>query len=57
MGADDVRGSIWGVLNAVTEHVDHHIGRIADNALWNSWFGAGETLKNDAFDKALEFVA
>ena len=57
MGADDVRGTVWGVLNSITEHVDHHIGRIADNALWNSWFGAGETLKNEAFDKALEYTA
>ena len=56
MGADDVRGSLWGAVNAVTEYVDHHVGRIPDNALWNSWFGAGETMKNNAFEKAVEWA-
>ena len=56
MGATEVTGTLWGAYNAVTEYADHRIGNIADNKLWNSWFGFQENLKNKAFDLALEMV-
>jgi phage/plasmid-like protein (TIGR03299 family) len=56
MGADMVTGTVWGALNTVTEFADHNIGKIADNMLWNSWFGFGENLKNKAHEQALELI-
>jgi len=56
MGADMTRGTLWGAVNAITEHVDHHVGKIADNALFNSWYGHGDNLKARAFETALELV-
>jgi phage/plasmid-like protein (TIGR03299 family) len=53
MGAEMVTGTVWGAYNAVTEYVDHRIGNIPDNKLWNSWFGFQENLKNKAFELAL----
>ena len=47
----------WGLLNAVTLHVDHEKGRNRDSALNSAWFGAGEKLKDDAFKAALKLVA
>lgn len=38
-------GTAWGVLSAITEHVDHHTGRNNNNRLRSGWFGQGETLK------------
>ena len=38
----------WGMLNAVTEYVDHFAGYSQDNRLNNAWFGNGERLKNKA---------
>lgn len=56
MGADEVTGTLWGALNAVTEYADHRIGAKDDNRLWNSWFGYSENLKNKAFELALDMV-
>lgn len=54
-GADlpGVRGTAWGLLNAVTEYVDHHAGRAADSRLDAAWFGKGQQIKADAFERAL----
>lgn len=40
----------WRMLNAVTEEVDHHRGRTADTRVTSAWFGAGEGIKNRAFE-------
>lgn len=49
-GADLVSasGTAWGLLNAVTQYVDHEHGRGADIRLRNSWFGGGEVTKRRA---------
>ncbi len=36
------RGTAWGLLNAVTEHVDHAAGKERDGRLRSAWFGRGE---------------
>lgn len=41
-------GTRWGLLNAVTEHVDWDMGRTADTRLDSAWFGRGNALKQDA---------
>lgn len=55
LGSSD--GTAWGVVNAVTEYVDHHArARSASHLLNSAWFGPGEALKNAAFAKALALV-
>lgn len=54
-GADHegVKGTAWGLLNAVTEHIDHEQGRTADSRLHSAWFGRGDQFKRDALDTLL----
>ena len=44
-----VKGTRWGLLNAITEHVDHEMGRTADSRLDSAWFGRGDAFKQSAF--------
>ena len=48
-----VRGTRWGMLNAVTELVDHERGRSDNTRMESAWFGTGANLKN----RALELLA
>ena len=46
---DGVKGTAWGLLNAVTEYADFHIrAKDQDNRLNSAWFGAGANLKETA---------
>lgn len=45
---DGVKGTRWGLLNAITEHVDHEAGRTRDNRLSSAWFGKGDDVKQAA---------
>lgn len=58
MGSDlrSSSGTLWGLVNAVTEHVDHHQGYKQDARLNNAWFGKGDDLKTKAFNKALQIA-
>ncbi|MPV64325.1 DUF932 domain-containing protein [Burkholderia sp. BE17] len=59
-GADlpSAAGTAWGLLNAVTEYVDHHRRARTDNhRIDAAWFGAGATLKQRAWDEAMKLVA
>jgi phage/plasmid-like protein (TIGR03299 family) len=48
MGSDlpHVHGTKWGLLNAVTEHIDHERGHNVNNRINNAWFGNGARVKN-----------
>lgn len=43
-------GTRWGLLNAVTEHVDHGMGRTDDTRLDSAWFGRGGSFKARALE-------
>jgi phage/plasmid-like protein (TIGR03299 family) len=52
------QGTAFGLLNAVTEFVDHERrARNADYRLDSAWFGQGAVIKKRALDKALQLVA
>lgn len=52
-----VQGTAWGLVNAVTEFVDHRTGARSANArLANAWFGRGDDLKTAAMERALALV-
>ncbi|MFP3801169.1 DUF932 domain-containing protein [Paraburkholderia sp. SIMBA_027] len=51
-------GTAWGLVNAVTEYVDHERrARSPDSRLDAAWFGAGATIKQKAWDEALRLIA
>lgn len=51
------KGTAFGLLNAVTEFVDHERrARSTDHRLDSAWFGQGANLKHKALDMALDLV-
>ncbi|AIU27184.1 hypothetical protein LV28_12210 [Pandoraea pnomenusa] len=51
-------GTAWGLVNSVTEFVDHQRrARSDDNRRDAAWFGAGATLKEKAWNEALKLIA
>lgn len=51
-------GTAWGLLNAVTEYVDHaKRARSNEHRLDSAWFGQGSAIKQRALDAALQLVA
>ena len=57
VGAELVGQSLWGMVNSVTEYVDHERGKQRDSALDAAWFGEGANLKDRAFTVARELIA
>lgn len=52
------RGTAWGLLNSVTEFVDHHRrARSDDHRRDAAWFGPGAQLKQRAWDEVMRLVA
>lgn len=50
-------GTAWGLLNSITEFVDHHRrARSDDHRRDAAWFGQGAALKQKAWDEALRLV-
>jgi len=45
-----VAGTRWGMLNAVTELVDHERGRSNNTRIESAWFGSGAALKSRAVE-------
>lgn len=55
---DAAKGTAWGLLNAVTEFVDHERrARSTENRIDSAWFGQGAVIKQRALDTALQLVA
>jgi phage/plasmid-like protein (TIGR03299 family) len=52
------KGTAWGLLNSVTEYVDHHRrSRSSDHRRDAAWFGQGAVLKQRAWGEALQLIA
>lgn len=52
------KGTAWGLLNAVTEFVDHERrAKSQDYRLDSAWFGQGAALKARALDHALQLAS
>lgn len=48
---EGVRGTRWGLLNSITEYLDHHSPARSDDARLNSaWFGTGDAIKTKAIE-------
>lgn len=56
-GHEMVKGTAWGLVNAITEWVDHSRGRTPETRLDAAWFGAGNDLKTTAFTQMLEVIS
>jgi phage/plasmid-like protein (TIGR03299 family) len=55
---ESANNTAWGLLNAVTEYVDHERrARSNENRLDSAWFGQGAAIKQKALDAALQLVA
>ncbi|MEN1710952.1 DUF932 domain-containing protein [Pseudomonas aeruginosa] len=55
---ESAQGTAWGLLNAVTEYVDHERrARTNEYRLDSAWFGQGAVLKQKALDAALALAA
>jgi len=53
---EGANGTAWGLLNAVTEYVDHQRG-VEANRRTSAWFGTGEGMKNRAQELLLKVAA
>jgi phage/plasmid-like protein (TIGR03299 family) len=53
-GLSTSQGTAWGLLNAVTEYVDHGMGRTDDSRLDAAWFGKGAAIKQQALETLSE---
>lgn len=45
-----VKGTVWGLYNAITEYVQHEKGKLADKRLESTWFGHGMKINQRAFE-------
>jgi phage/plasmid-like protein (TIGR03299 family) len=55
-GAEFGEGTWWQALNSVTYLTDHKMGREADTRLTSAWFGANQSRKVRAVEKAVEYA-
>lgn len=51
-----IRGTLWGLFQAIVEQVDHGVGRGVDKGkvLDSAWFGHGADIKRAAYNLAIE---
>jgi phage/plasmid-like protein (TIGR03299 family) len=58
MGSMSCYGNAYGLMNAFTEHVDHHGSQHNDSSrLWNTFHGKGSDLKVEVYNELLNIAA
>ena len=55
-GHDLAGSTVYGLVNAATDYIDHHRSRGDEASLKSSWFGSGAGLRKKAFDSALALL-
>lgn len=53
----EVRGTLWGAYNAITEYIQYNRGKDESKRLNETWFGGGMVLNNKALKTALDMTA
>ena len=53
---DTAKGTLWGVVNAVSYYVDHVRSVGGGDRLDSAWFGAGGALKDKAWTAACDLL-
>ena len=48
--------TVWGIVNACTDYIDHGRSKDVDAAINSSWFGTGAKDRTRVFDKALTLL-
>ena len=58
MGSElkSAKNTVWGLINSVTEYVDHHRGRTNEVRLDRAWFGDGVNTKEKAIELAEQLI-
>lgn len=56
-GQEAINGTVWGLVQAVGQYVDHEKGRLQDNRLDAAWFGPGAKIKDAAWELAEKVAA
>ena len=51
-----VQGTAWGLLNAVTEHIDYAAGKTQDTRMKSAWFGEGDRVKRKILEELLQIT-
>jgi phage/plasmid-like protein (TIGR03299 family) len=54
---ESAQGTVWGALNALTQHCDHNVGRTDNNRIREAYFGKTCKVKQNAYNLALELCA
>lgn len=49
--------TVWGLVNGVTEYLDHHRGKDPSSRLVNAWFKGGASIKTKAMEQAVELIS
>jgi phage/plasmid-like protein (TIGR03299 family) len=53
---DTTKETLWGAVNAVTYYVDHVRSTKSVERIDSAWFGTGASLKEKAWDRAMELI-
>lgn len=54
---ETAKGTLWGAVNAITYHADHVMRKTNHDRLDSAWFGAGNQLKEKAWEAAKALVS
>jgi phage/plasmid-like protein (TIGR03299 family) len=53
----NVRGTMWGLYNGVTEYLSYQKGRETESRMDSNWFGPNKATNQRAFDVAIKMAA